>query len=369
MTKNIPLMVDAHQDLAWNMLTFRRDYRRSAAETRRLEAGTIVPDVNGDTMLGLAEFREVNLALVFATLFTAPLGSKEGDWDIITYRDNREANLQVGEQLTAYERLTGEASQLFTAITGRESLRTHINCWQEHLESGATDVPPVGLVYLMEGADGIREPEEVEEWFERGVRLFGPAWQATKYCGGTKEPGPLTRAGVELVRRIEGIRGILDISHMDELAVRQVFDIYGGAILATHANPFTPNRERDSNRFLKDDVILKVAERGGVIGLVPYNMFLDPGWSKTGRKEDVGLARFVEQIDYVCQLTGSAAYAGIGTDFDGGFGLQSVPEELDSVADMPKIFPLLREKGYTDSEIAGIFGQNWIRFLMEQLPD
>ena len=361
------LMADAHEDLAWNMLTFGRDYRLSAMETRNMEKDRLAPAVNGDTMLGLAEYREVNMAVIFASLFTAPIRAKEGEWDIITYKDSQQAHRQCLDQLAAYERLTGENPAQFTPITGKTQLQKQVSAWEDALISGAT-APPVGLVYLMEGADGIRVPGEAEEWYERGVRVFGLAWQATRYCGGTKEPGPLTREGVQLVKRIEELGAILDISHMDEQAVRQTFDLYDGSIIASHSNPFTPNKERGSNRFLKDDVILRLAERGGVIGVVPYNLFLDPGWEKGSRKDAVSLDRYVDQVDYICQLLGTADHVGIGTDFDGGFGLQSTPAELDSLMDVPRVIPLLEKKGYTGEQIAGIMGKNWLEYLLHHLP-
>lgn len=361
------LMVDAHEDLAWNMLTFSRDYRLSATETRSREKDSLVPGVNGDTMLGLVEYRAVNMAVVFATLFTAPIHAKEGEWDIMTYKDSQQAHLQCLNQLAAYERLTGENPAQFTPIISKTQLQKQVSAWEDALISGAT-VPPVGLVYLMEGADGIRVPGEVEEWYERGVRIFGLAWQATRYSGGTKEPGPLTHEGVELVKRIEELGAILDISHMDEQAVRQAFSLYDGSIIASHSNPFTPNKDRESNRFLKDDVILSLAERGGMIGVVPYNLFLDPGWDKGSRKDDVTLAMYVDQVDYICQLLGTADHVGIGTDFDGGFGLQSTPAELDSLTDVPRIIPLLEKKGYTGEQVAGIIGKNWLEYLLHHLP-
>lgn len=362
-----PLFVDAHEDLAWNMLTFGRDYRHSAVETRQLEAGSIAPTVNGDTMLGLAEFRQARTLLIFATLFTAPLRSKEGDWDIVTYRDSAEAHRQDLQQLDAYERLLGESPADFCHITSRGELRRHVDHFQACAASGTP--APVGLLYLMEGADGIRSPREVEEWYARGVRLIGPAWWATRYCGGTREPGPLTAEGFELLRRMEELGMVLDLSHMDEAAARQSLDVYQAPLLATHANPYTLNRQRESNRFLKDEIIHGIAERGGVIGVVPYNLFLDPAWQKDSPKNNVALAKIADQIDYICQLLGRAENVGIGTDFDGGFGLQSSPAELDSIADLPVLIPILQKRGYTESDIAGIFGLNWLNFLLNHLPE
>ncbi len=59
---------------------------------------------------------------------------------------------------------------------------------------------------------------------------------------------------------------------------------------------------------------------------------------------------------------------GIGSDFDGGFGLQSVPQELDTIADLHKLTDLLQPHGYSDSDMEAILGGNWLRYLQENLP-
>ena len=71
------------------------------------------------------------------------------------------------------------------------------------------------------------------------------------------------------------------------------------------------------------------------------------GWlRKNGsRREEVSLDAFIAHIDHICQLAGNADHAGIGSDFDGGFGVQSVPAEIDTVADLQKLDPLLRGRG------------------------
>ena len=359
-------MVDSHEDLAWNMLTFNRDYCLSAKEIRQSEKDSIVPAVNGDTMLGWPEFTKVNLTLIFATLFAAPIRAMEGEWDILTYKDSRQAHSLYLDQLNAYDRLTGDNPHLFQSILNRSSLDDIV---KGHIDSASGQLQPVGLVYLMEGADAILEPSEVEEWFQRGVRIFGPAWRSTKYCGGTIEPGPLTREGIQLVNIIESIDSILDISHMDERSVLDTFNHYNGKIIATHINPLTLLKSRPSNRFLSDHVIVELADRGGVIGVVPYNLFLDTNWKKGDPRGNVSLSVYVDHIDYICQLLGTANHVGIGTDFDGGFGYQSTPFELNDISDMDLIIPMLEKKGYTHNEIDRIFGLNWIEYLQNNLPE
>jgi membrane dipeptidase len=124
----------------------------------------------------------------------------------------------------------------------------------------------------------------------------------------------------------------------------------------------------DSNRFLSDRVIQGLLEREAVIGVVPYNRFLLPGWRKNDGRQVVSLDRLVSQIDHICQMAGDAQHVGIGSDFDGGFGLQSVPAEINTVADLKKLVPLLAQKGYTEDDIAAVLGRNWLTVLKENLP-
>jgi membrane dipeptidase len=115
-------------------------------------------------------------------------------------------------------------------------------------------------------------------------------------------------------------------------------------------------------------VIDGILERDGIIGIVPFNQFLKPGWLIGGRREEVNLVSVVAQIDYVCQKAGDARHVGLGTDFDGGFGWQSVPMEIDSIADLSKLAPLLVKKGYSTGGIVSVLGENWIGLLKRILP-
>ena len=111
-------------------------------------------------------------------------------------------------------------------------------------------------------------------------------------------------------------------------------------------------------------------ERDGVIGLIPLNSFLKVGWlRKNGsRREEVPLDVLIAHIDHICQMAGDSLHAGIGSDFDGGFGVQSIPPELDSIADLQLIGSGLKAHGYTDSDVENILGGNWLRFLRKNLP-
>ncbi len=358
------LIIDAHQDLAWNALTFGRDYRRSAHETRRLEhaQGSIAPQVNGDTLLGWPEYQQAGVAVVFATLFAAPQRRRSGDWDRLVYATPSEARAVYARQVDYYHAQAEAAPTFWRLLPDAASFRAHWKAWQTRRPQ---DPPlPVGWVLLMEGAEAIREPtpEEVAWWAERGVRIVGPAWAGTRYCGGTGEPGPLTAEGRALLRALAEVGLILDLSHMDEAAALEALDRYPGPIIASHANPQAVV-QRPSNRFLSDRVLRGLLERDAVIGIVPYNRFLVPDWRSGDPKDAVSLEQVAVHIDYICQMAGDAQHVALGTDFDGGFGVQAVPAEIDTIADLPKLAHWLERRGYGEQDIAAIFGTNWAHVL------
>jgi membrane dipeptidase len=153
---------------------------------------------------------------------------------------------------------------------------------------------------------------------------------------------------------------MLDLSHMAEQSFLEAVDRYEGTLIASHSNP---RKFRNSDRHLSDDMIRRLAERQGVMGIVFYNRFLSNEWNRGDPKGDVTLSTVIDAIDYVCQLTGSAAHVGIGTDFDGGFGVEAIPAELDTVMDLLKVADALRARGYSESDIEAVMGGNMLRQL------
>jgi membrane dipeptidase len=381
------LIVDAHQDLAWNMLTFGRDYTRSAGETRRLEAGGEAPLRNGDSLLGWPDYQRGRIAVVFSVLFVTPAHRREA-WETVFYRDADQAHSLYRAQLDMYHQLTGEHPERFRMLQYRGELDELLVHWKRsdldlvfdegegngrdphhRAEGDARPGHPVGLVMLIEGAEGVREPSELDEWWRLGVRLIGPAWGGTRFCGGTREPGPLTKEGYDLLEGMADLGFLLDVAHMDEWALMQALDSYPGAIASTHANVQSLLKGEESNRHLSERAIRGLLEREAVLGVSPVNPFLLPGWKRGDRRGQVSLQHLVDHIDHICQLAGDAHHVGLGTDFDGGFGVQSVPLEIDTVADLQKLVPMLGERGYSDDDTAAILGGNWLDLLHDTLPE
>jgi membrane dipeptidase len=330
----VSIIVDAHEDIAWNTLCFGRDYLNSAYDIRREEEDSPVEAVNGVAMLGLPEWLRGGIAVIGATLFTPPERRRTSLLEQ-HYSDSDEAHALALQQIEIYERMARRSEQI-KLIRTRADLEAVLKTWESFdpslSEDPKQDERQIGLVYLIEGGDSIREPAEVKWWYERGVRLIGPAWSGTQYCGGTDEPGPLTPAGIDLLRHMRPFNLVLDLSHMDDRAFLQALDQYDGPIIASHSNPRVLTN--NTNRHLTDEMIKALIQHDGVIGTLIFNKFLLKGWETGYPKEAATVETVVTAIDHVCQIAGDARHAAIGTDFDGGFGMKSTPAGFDTVADL-----------------------------------
>jgi membrane dipeptidase len=349
------IILDAHQDIAFNEMLYNRDYRQSALTHREREADTIPAATLGlpDALLG-------RVALVFGTLFAAPESKFMRSLGVEGYTTPKGAYQQAMKQMDYYQRLSDEDDRVRLVRTQAE-LDAVLATWDEGTD--AVDHKQ-GLVILMEGADPIIEPQQFAEWYERGVRVVGTAWGRTRYSGGTGEPGGLTTAGRDLLNVMADYNAILDLSHMAEQAFYESLDAYPGPIIASHSNP---RRFCNSDRHLSDDMIQRLAARDGVMGVVLYNRFLNDSWKHGDRPLSVSVV--LDAIDHICQIAGDARHVGIGSDFDGGFGADSIPEELDTVGDLVEIAKGLRQRGYDETHIQQIMSDNMLRKLREGLPD
>lgn len=373
------ILVDAHEDLAFNAFTYGREYTRSVAETRRLEAGTDTPSRNGDTLIGWPEWIAGGVGVVFATIFAMPLKRMRHEWETVVYPDSEKAHELYRAQLDLYWKWEEEHPEVYALIRSRSDLEGLLGRWNQYSSGLGSEAlppakeansPPVGLVVLMEGADGVRSPEELPDWYEAGVRVIGPAWAATRYAGGTNEPGGFTEEGWGLLEGMAELGICLDLSHLAERAVREALEHFPGEIIATHSNPQALLKgHRYPDRHLSDEAITSLADRGGVVGIVPFNRFLKADWQPDQGRESVGIDQIVAHIDHVCQLVGNSGHVGLGTDFDGGFGLDQVPEGLDSVADLRLIGEALKTQGYPAQAVEDILGGNWLKVLKRTLPE
>lgn len=360
------MIVDGHEDIAMSVLD-GRDFTVSVTSTRAREGE--LPE-KGICSLALPELLAGGVGLVFGTLFTLPSSARPSDISSAlhySYHTPDQAHYQALAQLEVYRELA-QRDDVSLVQTRRDLHRLH-DRWRHHAASGRTTTPHVGIVLLMEGGDPIRVPDEAAWWYAEGVRMVGPAWQATRYCGGTRQPGPLTPLGRVLMPEMARAGLVLDVSHMAEESFWQALDLFDGPVIASHSNCRALAPLSNADRHLSDEMIRALIERDAVIGMVLYNAFLTPDYQKGHPKDRVGIDAVLRHIDHICQLAGSVRHVAIGSDMDGGFGSEGLPRELDSVADLSLVGAALRGAGYSAADTAAIMGGNWLRMLEQALPE
>ena len=210
------------------------------------------------------------------------------------------------------------------------------------------------------------DPSYIERWYNMGLRILGPThYGPDDYGHGTGSKGGLKEKGPELLREMDRVGMLLDVTHLSDDCFWQSLDIYTGPVLASHHNcrALVPG-----DRQLDDEQIQALLKRDSVIGLALDSWMIGPGWvrGKTDPKT-VGLADAVNHIDHICQLAGNTQHCGIGSDLDGGFGKEQCPHDLETIADLQKIGELLSARNYSDADIASIMHGNWVRFFQRAL--
>ena len=354
--RNPMIIIDSHLDLAWNALQWNRDLRYSVYTLRAQEVN-LSGAGRGQGTVALPEMRKGRIALCFATLLARSTGRAEPNLD---YSSAAQAYAVAQGQLAYYRALaqTGE----IRIITNLNELNTHIAAWQAWEADTQPAPPPPGLMISMESADPIMEADQLSAWKDAGIRLIGPAhYGPGRYAGGTGTEIGLTSAGVLLLREMERLNLILDLTHLSDQAFWEALDHFNGAALASHNNcrALVPHQ-----RQFDDGQLRAIIERDGVIGAALDNWMIVPGWTRGAAENPrVTLDRVADHVDHVCQLAGSALHAAIGSDLDGGFGREQSPSDLDTIADLQRIGEILNKRGYNDEDIAAILHGNWLRLL------
>jgi membrane dipeptidase len=350
------LIFDAHLDLAWNAIDWNRDLRLPVAEIRRREQGTNEKG-RGMGTVSFPELRRGKVAIFIATLL-ARLFRPSLTPAIQRYESMEAAYAAARGQMAYYQALQNQG--ILRWIKDRPSLDAHIQAWQK----AETASEPLGFILSMEGADPVLAPGQVEEWWQAGLRIIGPAhYGVSPYAHGTGTEGGLFPPGPALLKEMERVGMILDVTHLADQSFDEALDVYGGPVLASHHNCRTlvPHQ-----RQLTDEQIKRLVRRGAVIGSALDAWMLYPGWIRgvnTPEQAGVKLASVVDHIDRVCQLAGNARHAAIGTDLDGGFGREQSPADLDTIADLQRLPDLLRQRGYDEGAVTGILHGNWLRFF------
>jgi membrane dipeptidase len=350
------LIIDAHLDLAWNALQWNRNIQHSVYTIRTGESN-LAGAGRGQGTVALPEMRRGRVALCFATLMARSTGRPIQNVD---YSSPYQAYAIAQGQLAYYHALD-EAGEI-SLITNREELDQHLSAWQEWEKQVDRTQPRLGLMISMESADPIVVPEQLPAWKEAGVRLIGPAhYGPGRYAGGTSTEFGLGFEGKQLLREMEKLGILLDLTHLSDEAFWEALDYFSGTVLASHNNcrALVPHQRQFDNKQIR-----AIIARGGVIGVALDNWMIRSGWTRGAKEnERVTLAHVTDHTDYICQLAGNSQHAAIGSDLDGGFGREQSPSDLDTIEDLQRLAEILSKRGYRDDDIASIMHGNWLRLL------
>ncbi len=356
------LIIDAHLDLAWNAMQWNRNIQHSVYTIRTAESN-LSGAGRGRGTVALPEMRRGRVALCFATLLARSTGRTIQNLD---YSSAYQAYAAAQGQLAYYHALD-EAGEL-RLIQNRAELEDHISAWLQWERNTDLSQPKVGVVISMESADPILTPEQLPAWQASSVRIIGPAhYGPGRYAGGTSTELGLGFEGKELLREMDRLGILLDLTHFSDEAFWEAMDIFGGSVLASHNNcrALVPHQRQFDNRQIH-----AVIAHDGVIGVALDNWMVRPGWTRGARdNERVTLAHVADHIDHICQQAGNSAHAAIGSDLDGGFGSEQSPADLDTIADLQQLSDILSQRGYSDEDIASIMHRNWLRLLRRAWKD
>lgn len=380
---SIPL-IDSHLDLSYSALSFDRNLAEPIDRIRQREQGMTDSGSRGNATISFEEMRRGNMGLCLATVLARaipvePKGKALQSTSALSVCQqitelpregmprtgldfaNQDIAYAIGQGQLAYYRLMEQKGHM-RMIRSRAQLDAH---WQAWLNDQANT--PLGYILSMEGADPIVTPDQVDQWWADGLRAVGPVhYGHSAYAVGTGFDGSVTPAGHELLKAFERVGMIVDITHLSDTSFYETLDAFGGRVMASHHNcrALVP-----ADRQLTDEQIKKLIERDAVIGSAYDAWMLYPGWEigKTS-SEVVGMDAVADHIDHICQLAGNTRHVAIGSDLDGGFGKEQSVRDLDTIADIQKLGPILKDRGYSDEDIAGIFHGNWLRFFREALP-
>ncbi len=352
------LLFDAHLDLALNGVDWNRDMRCDVDEIRAQERSLGMTDAGrcGST-LSLPELKKADIGICVSTL----LARQEKEINHSFGWTTPETCYAMAHAHLAWHRAM-ERSGWLRMLKTKQDLAAHVGA----LKADPVNVP-LGYILTMEGADPILNPDTIYEFHEHGLRAIGLThYGANRYGGGTRCEVGLALDAIPLLQRISELGMTVDVTHLSDVAFWQLLDHFDGRIHASHQNS---RRIAPWQRQFSDQQYKAVIDRNGVIGMAFDVIMMQPGYVRGVSAAEVTIERAVDNIDIVCQLAGNALHVGIGTDLDGGYGVEQTPADLDKISDLQRLPELLGKRGYSDQDIVGIMHGNWLRFFGETLPD
>jgi membrane dipeptidase len=243
----------------------------------------------------------------------------------------------------------------------------------------------VAILIGVEGGHAIENStENLRELHRRGVRYMTLTWNnGTGWAGaaaglnGTRSGG-LTERGKEIVREMNRLGILVDISHVSDSTFYDAIAATTHPVIASHSSARALNAHR---RNMNDDMLRAVARNGGVVNVNFYSVFVDPAFKAKAdsieaavgaeRAEPMiralprpSLAVLLDHFEHIIKVAG-IDHVGLGSDFDGVGGL--LPQGMDDVTRLPLIAQGLLDRGYSESDVKKVLGGNMLRVMQRAI--
>jgi len=182
----------------------------------------------------------------------------------------------------------------------------------------------ISAVLSIEGGEALMgDIDNLDHFFNRGVRIFAPVWNRENELGfgqATDSTEGLTDFGIEVIKRMDELGMILDVSHLNEAGFWDAHNASTRPYMASHSNAYAV---MPHNRNLRDDQIMAMIERGGIIGFNMFPQIVAPG-------DVVTMDEVLAHFHHFIQI-GAVNYIGLGCDFD---GIPSMPQGIYCVSSL-----------------------------------
>lgn len=228
----------------------------------------------------------------------------------------------------------------------------------------------IGFMVCFEGAEPVTSIEMLKIFYEMGVRGIGLTWARANQVGegSSFSPGVITHGltpyGLELLQEAARLGMYIDISHLSDEGVEDVFEHWNGIVIASHSNT---RSLIDIKRNISDEQMREIAQRGGTVGLNGTSSQI----CSNHREADYG--RLLDHCDHMIEVMGEDHVA-LGFDLcdlifgqDGAVWTRSSFDVIRDFPAYPEFIDAMRLRGYSESKIEKIVGGNLINVL-KRLP-
>ena len=232
----------------------------------------------------------------------------------------------------------------------------HVASYEDAMEAKANN--QIAALLSIEGGEALEGDLSVLRMlYKLGLRCIGLTWnqrnRIAEGVGDCVSGGGLSVFGRELIKEMNRLGVIVDVSHLSEPGFWDVIEVSEKPIIASHSNA---KAICDHVRNLTDDQIKALAKNGGVMGMNFCRPFVGSG-------EVVTIDDLLDHVDHIVKLVGPD-HIGLGSDFD---GIGAAPDGLDDITCIPLITEGLVQRGYDDETIIKFLGGNYLRVLRETL--